>query len=777
MPENNPMGTKVGFSPGERPGVISPMLGANEVDATGVISAGSIARNIMEGHKKGLDSRRERDLISEKLMLHIDGSGDFQWADIMYGIRVEIPRLVSEFRKTENILRLVVDNAVAHHTTMPLRFFAESSSDREARERAMIDSIWLNYLAHEQDFNGLFAQAMYLAMPCGFCPVHAYWVEGVDNDWFEPIQPGTRPEGQPEEGQPEEGSLQGVGQGMIDCWVGNPFTTVFDRTARTNSVHWCSYERILPAERIRAHFDHIPGVRQLQGTRRMPNSSEFQMVARNWYQAGVGVHGSPILEQRREEGDEMMAMIVREIAPGLSPDYPEGRLQIIAVPGEIETRRGRSSSGTAVLLADQPLPGGDFSWELFYSHHRYGDIHGKPWVEDIDQLQVDLNIAISKRWEVINRMVEAPIVAPGGAISEDMADLDGYSILEIEPSLANWRPRVMEWPSSIITALDKEIDEKRTAMYTGGGYQASSRGEAPGSRTAYRAILALQQADSSIHGPVNMRFKVSAVNFGRKCHKQFSAFADVPWLVRITGDEYSYLAQNYIDKTMVSEMPPRYKLVNAFGATPEIQAQEVLELMTTKGADGEPFLSTAEARKQYPNQFIFNRPGDPKQVQVRRAKTIAARFHELANAIRSQLKIEETNPADPKVQQAAQQVFQLIEQMYPRLRSDDLGAHLSTLAEIIQDETVDQIARSAALMREELYYQWQVQIAMQNAGGGGGGGGQPQQKGGGSERPKQPREGSPRGVAKAMGGGDGGPAERDAGGRSPEIERQAAAGR
>ena len=751
------------------------MLGNNQLDAMGKVTKESVARTIMEGHKKGLDSRRERDLISEKIMLHIDGSGDFQWADIIYGIRVEIPRLISEYRKQENILRLVVDNAVAHHTTMPLRYFAESSADREAREKAMVDAIWLNYLAHEQDFNGLMAQAMYLAMPCGFCPLHAYWVEGVDNDWFEPIQPGQTSETQPPGAQPQK---QGVTQGMIDCWVGNPFTTVFDRNARTNSIHWCSYERILPADRIRAHFGHIPGVSELQGTRRLPASSDFQMIARNWYQAGVGVHGSPILEQRREEGDEMMSMIVREIAPGLSPEYPEGRLQIIAVPGEIETRRGRASSGIAHLIADQPLPGGDFSFELFYSHHRYGDIHGKPWPEDIDAIQVDLNIALSKRWEVINRMVEAPIVAPGGAISEDMADLDGYSILEIEPSLANWRPRVMEWPSSILTALNEEVNERRQAMYTGGGYQASSRGEAPGSRTAYRAILALQQADNTIHGPVNMRFRKSACNFGRKCHRQFKAFGDVPWLVRILGDEFSWMAQSYVDRDMLSDLPPRYKLVNAFGSSPEMQAQEVLELMTTKGADGVPFLSTREARKQYPNQRIFDNAGDPKALQMRHAKTVAKKFHEYAESYREQTKLEEMDPRHPWVQQAATQIFQMIEGQYPRLRDDDLTAHISRLSEITQDDTADPIARVAAGFRQGLYYEWQASIALQNAGssrppaGASGGGG-----GGGAERPNKPKAMSPQGVGAAMRGRaqerEGADANQG-GGRSPEIERQAA---
>lgn len=89
----------------------------------------------------------------------------------------------------------------------------------------------------------------------------------------------------------------------------------------------------------------------------------------------------------------------------------------------------------------------------------------------------------------------------------------------------------------------------------------------------------------------------------------------------------------------------------------------------------------------------------------------------------------------PAVQQAAQQVFVAVEGRYPRLRDDDLGAHIEALAEITQDETEDAIARLAAIMRQERYYQWQAmqyqqqqmaaaqQAAAENAGREGGGGG------------------------------------------------------
>jgi len=660
---------------------------------------------VVDFHRYGLMARRNHDLLSEKYLLHIDGSGDFQWADIYHGQRVTIPREVSEFRKTENLLRPIVDNAVAHHTTMPLRYLAESSSDRKARDTALVDTVWANSLAWQQDLNGLFADALYMAMPAAFCPVHCYWREDPF-DHYEPVPTD------PNDPQAVIERLINPKPGSIDCWVGNPFDHVFDYGAKRGSIHSASYGRVLPARMVRAAFDHIPGVANIEGTTRLPSAAQFQRIARQWQTEGLGTHGSATITHRQtyQTDEELLAVVCKEILPNVDPDYPEGRLQLVAVPGSVDLRRGEGHTH-AILLVDQPLPAQDFSWTLFYSHHRGEDVHGKPWVEDLDSIQTELNIARSKRWEIINKMAEAPIVAPGGALSEDMADLSGYNLLEIEPSLGGWRPQVMKWPTEILTALNQECEDLRRAMYTIGGYQASSRGEAPGSRMAYRAIVALQQADNSIHGPVNMRFQRSASDFMGRCWQQMKTYGDVPWLVETIGDEHAHLAEPYIDNTQLSERPPHYRLVNAFGPSPELRAQEVIELAQMRGADGQPFLTTEEARRLYPNPLVFKREGDPGPVQRRRAKTVSTRIIQLAQRFREQTGFQETDPANPQILQASQWVFMVMEQQFPRLRDDNLDAHLATLTEITQDETADPIARFAAVQRQALYYEWQAQMA------------------------------------------------------------------
>ncbi len=727
--------------------VLSPLPEKNEADALGVVSGPSQASRIYEMHRGALQARQGRDLISEKLLLHIDGAGDLQWADIYFGERVAIPHDVSEFRKTENILRIIVDNAVAYHTTMPLRYFAESTPDRQAKEQAGIDTLWINYLAQVQDFNSLFAEAMYMAMPMGFCPVHGYWRDDVAQDWYEPIKPGA-------DENPDPMAPPGFSTGMIDCFVGNPFGTTYNRGATRSSVQWCTYERLLSAERVREQFGHIPGMANIEGTTRIPTASLFQRIARDWMLAGLGAHGDPTIQYRRgsEDDEELLIVLCREEAPAPQNDM-QGRLEMVALPGAVDVRKGGEKSSSAVMMVDQPLPGGDWSWTNFYSHHRGGDILGKPWVEDLDQIQIDLNIALSKRWETTLKMAEAPIVTPAGAINEDMAEIGGYNMIEVEPSLGAWRPRVMEWPQQILVALSSEVADKRSALYTLGGYQASSRGEAPGSRMAAKAIIALQQADNTIHGPVNMRFRRAACDFARRCFSQMKAYGDAPWLAQITGDEHAHLTDPYIDKTRLSDVAPQYKLVNSFGSTPEAHAQEILELVQLRGADGQPFLRTDEARRQYPRSMVFDDAGNPNAVRRRRAKVVATAIHEEAKDFREQTGFTETDLQHPWMQQAVQTVFQQIEIKYQRYRDDDLDAHIATLTEITQDESADPIARAVAVARQNLYYEWQAQMAMASAPlmegeapAGGGGRGAPAQRSGMD----------PRQIAAEMGGRGGG---------------------
>jgi hypothetical protein len=666
-----------------------------------------------------------------------------QYADIYQGQRIVIPRDASGgYRQSENLLRIVVDNAVAHHTTMPLRYFADSLPDREAKDKALIDTLWMNHVAHQQDLNGLFRDAMYSAMPAGFCPVHVWW-RSDQQDQYEAVGPAATD-------SPERQLMQMIDPkpGMIDCWLGNPLDTVFDVGAKRSSAHWCSYGRVLPAKLVRNAFGHLPGVAGLEGTRRIPSAAQYQRLIRGWQGDGLSMHGSPAISERRGENDdeELMILVCREVLPGIDVDWPMGRLQIIAVPGAVDLMRGEGADH-AVLLADQDLPGGDYSWTNFYSHHRGDDIYGKPWVEDLDEYQVRLNLAISKHYAYTEKMRQSPMVVPGGVV-EDMAEYDGYNVLEVEISHTGFRPQVIKQQPEVLAALERQADMCRRALYTVGGYQAASRGESLGSRTAAKTVMALQNADSSIHSTVNQRFRRSACDFAVKCWKQFKMYGDIPSLIEAAGDEYGYLVEPYVDNTKLSDRPPKYRLVNAFGPTPEAVSQEILQLVQMRGADGRPLLTTERAKRLYPNREVIEDDDDAKAVARQRAKIIAKAAIHLAAQVRAN-GMQETDPGHPWVKEAAQQVAIALERKFPRLRDDDLPAHLAAYSAVIQDETADIVARYGLMRRQDAYFQWQAERAQQQRQAMG------QLPGQQTTQPQQPNDDGRRAVAQEMATGGG----------------------
>lgn len=723
---------------------IAPNPEDNRADRQGRRSGKKLADEVAEQHRRNLQARRYRDLTSEKYMMHIDGEGDAMYADILFGSRVEIPRQLSPYREQENLLRLVADNAVAYHTTMPFRFIAEGGYDRQSRSQSRVDAAFANHIARSQRLNSVFGQAFYMAIPCGFCPVHAYWRDDLNSDPYEPLYLQQ----DEQKALLDQYGMQGLRRGIIDSFVGNPFDHTFNSGAKRDSIQAQWYGRVLPAESVRNAFSaqlDQQGVK-LEGSEHLPSASVFQRIARKWYFSGVAAHGTAALLGAQERDEELIALVCREVAKGVDPEWPDGRLTIIALQGETSTRpEGRRSqaAGEAILLADQPLPGGRFSSEIVYSHHRFDDVHGKPWIADADDANVILNLLLSKEREYIERSINAPTIV-GGPLVEDSVEFDGYSILEMELG-ATMPPRTMELPQSPARMLKDKINDMREYIFRVGGYQAASRGEGMAGDSAAK-VVALARADDTIHGPINTVFRDTVQRYMGLCHDLFRQYGDVPWIINATGEDYVHLADGYVDRTKVSDKTPEFKLVSGYGATPETQGQQLLGLVTARGADGKPLLPTDEFRRRYPDQTLYIEESNPRIFQKRRAKQVAEAIRDGARDYRERTGFDQAGMGNPWVRRAGWDLFQQVDQNFIRMRDDDPDLHIAALSEITQDETEDPIARHAAIFRQGVYYQWKSQMMMnaQQAQMGPPGGQQKQPgPGGGGKAPRPPTGGAP----------------------------------
>jgi hypothetical protein len=698
----------------QQAGVPMPAQSFNQQDSQGSVSRESLARSVAEFHRKGLVSRKSRDATSEKYMLHVDGEGDNQFADLYGdGNRVVVPRSMSgQVRIATNLVRPMVDNMVAHHCTQPFHFLAESRQDRDSKIRARFDAAIVNHVSKQQKWNALAAEAMYLAACTGMGLIHGYW-RPDSADEYEPLYDSNA-------GQEQQFKPAG---GMVDCWAGNPFDTVFNPGAKRNSVQVMSYGRVLPGKLVRAAFD-APGIEGLTGSTRLASASVFQRILSKWRINGLNVHGTAAMGSAEGSDEDLVAIVCREIARGIDEQYPMGRLTIVGLRSGESGQADTSRHASPLLLHDGPLPASRFSAVRLYSQSRFDDVLGRPYLSGgLDDLQMQLNELEGLMDRYFIRAVGSPL-AIKGAISDTTAAWDEDGVVEVEPNGS------VEWltpPSDYLQHLEKKIERVKEDMFRIGGWQAASRGENQAGQPAALAVY-LGRADDSIHGPTNVGFRDSMCELAQLSHALFRQYGDKGWAVNVAGEDFAHLAEEYIDRTMVSEEAPRFRMTNGAGATPEATQQMLLNMVVAKGADGMPLLSTERFVKLWPDQDLYDETNDTEQLKIRHAKTVAAAIRRYARELRQQTGFDEQAivaqvppqfGVDP--QQAVQQaVMNLAAQVHNRIlaeyrprRDDNLQAHVDAMSEITQDDTEDMIAREAATMHQDIYYEWQAQQAAQ----------------------------------------------------------------
>ena len=704
------------------PGMPSPAR--DQQDATGQVELDALAKETAEFHEKGLRARRLMNLTAQKYILHVDGEGTSQWLDLHRGVKLKMaPSLAGIPRVQNNQLRPILSNFVAHLTTQPYRVAVQAKPDRESRERAVIDQAVINADIRKQNWNALFAEAKAMAACAGFCPIHSMWRDDPVAAPYEAVMatiPGPNGQQQP---------MQGAVPGDIDSWVGNPLDTIFDGGARRGSRHRMTYGRLLPAEMVRNQFQRP----DLEGTTRLPNASTFQRVTQRWKMVGSNLHGSAALTEGQGH-EELIYLIYDEWVPGYHPQWPNGRMSIIAVQGDDPARMadsGGSNFSNSTHLWTGPLPARSFSSVLVYSHHRFDDIHGKPYVGDIDDDQIELNQLESLFDDFIRRATKPPLGSTG-AINVETLSFLGDTVLELEPLVGGGSVELkyLEYPARHMPLLSEKINRVLDGMYRKAGWQAPSRGESSGQ--SGKAIIALQQADDSLFGPTQMRTGEEIEELATLNWKLRREFMDVPMVLDAIGDELAHLAEPYVDRTMMSNDPPVFTTVSGFGTSVEAKAQQLLNMFGMVDAKGEQVLGTRELRKLWPDNSLFPTSEDPAEVIERRPRAINAAIRDMARDLRQQFPQLGGSMSDPMVAMVAEFGALEIDGEHPIMMDDHLPTHIETYSLITQDESEDPLARRIAILRQMQYYEWLAMQQMASAeaaaaaeaeqGGGGSGG-------------------------------------------------------
>lgn len=704
----------------------APDPARDQKDAEGQVSLESEAKEAFEFHQKGLRARRRRDLTAEKLAMHLDGSGLAQWYDVYQGQRLTIPpNLHGGPRQQNNQMRPATDNMVAHLTTKEYRVVARAKLDREARERARIDQALINHQIRSQQWNAQMAAMKYIGAAYGSCPWHAFWRDLPDDDQYEAIGG---------EGDPMAQMMGGPRRGMIDSWIGNPWATVYNagatRWARTRQT----YERVLPADLVRMAFQRF----DLEGTTKMASASVYHRMGAAWERSSGSVHGIG-WSTGGLGNQELISLIYDEIAPGTDPRFPRGRLAIYAIQGDTSAQdvAAREGSGKLTPLWTGPLPAGTFSSIIVYSHFgRMDDVLGKPYLEDLDDLQIEINQLETIIASYIGRANDAPLITTGH-LNEDTLDYSGQTVLELDPLGPGVNPEAqhLRFPGDHLATTEKKLQRALDAFYRTAGWQAASRGEV--NDQSGKAIIALQTADDSIFGPLTMQTRKEIEDYSRLNWKLFREYGDAPYMIDLAGDEIAHLAEPFVTRDMVSDSAPQFTVTSGFGVNPEAEAQQLINLAQVRDWRGEGVLTAREIKRLWPDQNIFDDREDPDTARQRRPRVINAMIRDYAAVYADEYQGAPNEMGNPQTVQLAQLIAMEVDQAEPALMDDDLEAHIDELSIITQDTTETPLARHAAMLRQKQYYAWAAQRAaaqaMQQqpqgggkpAAGGSGQGGQP----------------------------------------------------
>lgn len=663
-----------------------PDQSTNQVDGWDPRVAKAVAKDIADTFKQQKQNRRQHDLECEKYLVHVVGSGDSQWADIIDGSRVRVPvNIGGGLRYSDNYLAPLLDNYVSYHTAQDFQVVVEPQADPESRDRAMVDMILVNSILKRQRINDVFGEALWLAGSTGFCPVHAQWRTDLTSDIYQPIY------------DVHLQSYTGPTSGFVDLWCGDPFDTVFNEGAKRRSVQWLSYGRILPTDLLRKIFAHVPGIDGLEGNTSLGSASRTQRVLKHWEADSASMHGTAAIFDGND-GEELSAVICREFAPGIDPNFPEGSLEIVALKGVAETDEDKSgATGEAMLLHQGPLPGQRFSLVNVYSGHAGDDVHGRPYLKDLDEPQIRLNQILTMEIENLRRFARPPLKTMAGSLVDDSIILDDDAILEFaDDPQALAATNYLFPPAGAQEMFKSAKEEAKEYMFRRGGWQAASRGEGDSGDSGVK-VRFMARADDSIHAQTRRGISESLVSLCELIHALCKENMLVPEKIQaVTGDDFAYLASDYVDQTKLSDEPPQFRVSSEFGATPEDAANELFTLATTATPDGFPLIDREMFWKRYPKGELRPPGVDAKDMKENRTQFINYALKQIVKDLRAKL--------GPNAGQMLQQVAQTMQQQFPVLPDDDPKMRMEALSLLSQDETEDPMVRMVAR-------QMQAQIA------------------------------------------------------------------
>jgi hypothetical protein len=381
-------------------------------------------------------------------------------------------------------------------------------------------------------------------------------------------------------------------------------------------------------------------------------------------------------------------------------------LRLIALNGSATTDRYRATGRTdnGLLLHDGPLPGGRASAVRFYSTSRFDDVLGKPYIEDLSQLQQELNQVATLALERLRRFSRPQMTARAQSLEDDTVINDPDYVLYYTHEKPDFIAPPMGNPD-----FDRSVQEIESQMFRIGGWQAASRGEGSSGDAAAK-VVALAKADDTIFGPVNRAFQDSLCELLQLSHALVKDFAELPFVAKVAGEDLSYAVEPWIRADDMSEEPPNFRVVSGFGATPESLAQNLMTLVGMTDAAGTPLMTEAEFWERHPDPSL--KPRRPSATTIKRKRLMARNNFIEKLCKEAETEFQEAVEQDPQIAfRLAESVYQQVRANFPPTRTDNLGQAIEVLDELVHDTEVSKLTSHVAQLAQAEYFEWMAAMA------------------------------------------------------------------
>lgn len=243
----------------------------------------------------------------------------------------------------------------------------------------------------------------------------------------------------------------------------------------------------------------------------------------------------------QQEGKKQVLCLEFWLKPGAHPAFPQGGLLTVCGDKIVQNTAKVEVNDQGVVSGGYPYQHGQYPFSKFV-HVPTGKFYGDSVVTDLVPIQKEYNRTRSQIIEAKNLMAKPKLMAPRGSINPKQITSEPGQVILYTPGFDKPDTLPMD---SLPPYVIQELDRLQQDFDDISGQHEISRGQNPSQVTAATALSFLQEQDES-----KLAFSIASLEeavekVGRLYLKYVTQYWDVARMVRVTGTDGAFEAQQW----------------------------------------------------------------------------------------------------------------------------------------------------------------------------------------------------------------------------------------